>query len=431
MFPGKAKSVIVLFMFGGISQVDSFDRKRELDRHDGKQMTAEIVKKFMEGELMLFSGKADMPLMRSPFAWKKYGGSGIEVSELFPNVGACVDDLCFVRSLYGDNNNHAPSCFQVNTGYVIQGFPSVGSWVTYALGSQNQDLPAYVVMTDRGSPPVGGATNWTSGFLPAAYQGTLLRSGDVPILDLNPPAELPEGGQRAALDLLERLNREHLRTRPGDSDLEARIDSYELAYRMQAAAPEAVDLSQESPETLRLYGLDVKETENFGRKCLLARRFVERGVRFVQLYSGNGNSIDWDAHAKIEENHRKRALEVDRPIAGLIKDLKRRGLLDQTLVVFVSEFGRMPITQGNGGRDHNPDVQTAWFAGGGTRGGTVVGASDEVGYKAAEKPYHIRDLHATILGALGIDDKKLTYYFNGRHFRLTDTGGQVIREALA
>lgn len=428
MFAPKAKSVIFLFMYGGPSQVDTFDPKPDLIKYNGKSMSTALQN---VGEIKTFGGDSHAPLMRSPYAFKKYGKSGIEVSDLFPHVGECVDDIAFIRSLYGDSNNHAPALFEMNTGSILQGYPSVGSWVTYGLGSVNQDLPGFVVMTDHRGGPIGGAPNWSSGFMPATYQGTVFRGSGTPILDLAPGQGVSPEEQRASLDLLGKLNEEHRRLNPGDSDLEARIAAYELGYRMQAHAPEVVDLSKESEETKQLYGLDNERTEKFGRKCLMARRLVERGVRFVQLYSGGGHGDDtWDAHGDIVGNHGKHAGDTDKPIAGLLKDLKRRGLLDSTLVVWGGEFGRMPISQGGRGRDHNPAVQTVWMAGGGVKGGTVVGSSDEVGYKAGSEPYHIRDLHATILHCMGLSDLSLTYLYNGRNQRLTTNGGNIIRKAL-
>lgn len=429
MFPTKAKSVIFLFMYGGPSQVDTFDPKPDLTKYHGKTMNVALKN---VGEIKTFGGGNNQPLLKSPYNFKKYGKSGIEVSDLFPHLSGCVDDMCFLRSIYGDSNNHAPALFEMNTGTIRQGYPSVGSWVTYGLGSVNQDLPGYVVMTDHRGGPIGGAPNWSSGFMPATYQGTIFRSGGTPILDLSPGAGVTSEEQRTSLDLLAKLNQEHAHNNPGDTDLEARIAAYELAYRMQTHAPEVVDISKESEETKQLYGLDNERTEKFGRKCLLARRLVERGVRFVQIYSGGGHGGDtWDAHGDLTGNHGRHAGDTDKPIAGLIKDLKRRGLLDSTLIVWGGEFGRMPISQGSDGRDHNPGVQTVWMAGGGVKGGTVVGASDEVGYKAAVDPYHIRDLHATILYAMGLNHERLTYLFSGRFMRLTGTAGTVIKSAFS
>src|SRR5579871_1196126 len=429
MFPTKAKSVIFLFMYGGPSQMDTFDPKPALEKYHGKTMNTVLAN---VGEVKTFGGGNNAPLMRSPYKFQKYGRSGIEISEIYPNLATCVDDLCFLRSLYGDSNNHAPALFEMNTGSIMQGHPSVGSWVTYGLGTENQDLPGFVVMTDHRGGPIGGAPNWSSGFMPATYQGTVFRASGAPILDLSPGEGVTPEEQRASLDLLARMNEEHLEQNPGDSDLEARIASYELAYRMQAHAPEIVDISRETEATRELYGINDARTEKFGRKCLLARRLVERGVRFVEIYSGGGHGDDtWDAHGSIVGNHTLHAGETDKPIAGLLKDLKQRGLLENTLIVWGGEFGRMPISQGGAGRDHNPGVQTVWLAGGGVKGGTVIGSSDEVGYKAGEDPCHIRDLHATILHAMGLNDMALTYLYNGRYQRLTTNGGQVIKAAFA
>ncbi len=428
-FKPRAKNVIFLFMYGGPSQVDTFDPKPELVKYHGKKLGEALQG---VGDLKTFGGEGGAPLMQSPFHFRKYGQSGIEVSEIFPHVGEQVDDLCFIRSIYGESNNHAPALFQMNTGSILQGHPSVGSWVTYGLGSENQNLPAYVVMTDHRGGPIGGAPNWSSGFMPATYQGTVFRSTGAPILDLSPGEGVSPAAQRSSLDLLGTLNAEHALAHPGDSELEARIAAYELAYRMQMHAPEVVDFSKETAETKKLYGMDNPETEKFGRKCLQARRLIERGVRFVQVYSGGGHGDDtWDAHGDIVGNHGAHARSTDQPIAGLLMDLKRRGLLKDTLVVWAGEFGRLPISQGGRGRDHNPGVQTVWMAGGGVKGGTVIGESDEVGLKAARDPYHIRDFHATLLHALGLNDMALTYLYNGRYQRLTENGGTVIQSVFA
>ena len=429
MFKAKAKSVIFLFMYGGPSQVDTFDPKPGLIKYDGKSMGTALAG---VGEIKTFGGGGNAPLMRSPYEFKRYGKSGLEISDLYPHLGKQADDLCVIRSIYGDSNNHAPALFEMNTGSILQGHPSIGSWVTYGLGTENQNLPGFVVMTDHRGGPIGGAPNWSSGFMPATYQGTVFRGSGAPILDLSPGAGVTPEQQRTSLDLLGKLNQEHLQMNPGDSDLEARIASYELAFRMQANAPEVVDISKETEETKELYGLNDARTEKFGKKCLLARRLVERGVRFVQIYSGGGHGDDtWDAHGDIVGNHGKHAGDTDKPIAGLLQDLKRRGLLDSTLVVWAGEFGRMPITQGGRGRDHNPGVQSVWLAGGGMKGGTVIGSSDEVGYKTGDDPHPIRDLHATILHSLGMNDMALTYLYNGRYQRLTENGGQLIKKALA
>lgn len=426
-FKPRAKAVISLFMSGGVSHVDTFDHKPMLAKHHGQPLTG-------KGRVRVRQGYPG-PLMRSPFEFQRHGDSGKLVSNLFPHMGSMVDDLAFVHSCQGRSNDHVLAHYEWNTGSVLMGHPSVGSWVTYGLGSENQSLPGFVVVYDHRGGPFSGPSNWSSGYLPATYQGTVFRSQGDPILDLRPPSKLvsPEQ-QRARLDHLAKLNHEHAKRHPGSSELAARIASYELAYRMQGCAPEAVDISQESEETKRLYGMDEPATEPFGRQCLLARRLVERGVRFVQLYSGalRQQNIDtWDAHSNLVENHTLHAGEVDKPIAGLIKDLKRTGLFDETLVVWHSEFGRMPISQRGVGRDHNPHAMTAWMAGAGIRGGQSIGATDEFGYKAAEQVLTYHDIHATMLHLLGIDHTRLTYFFNGRHMRLTDVHGDPIPQIVS
>lgn len=431
MLPAKAKSLILIVTQGGMSQMDTFDPKPALERFDGKKLTPEILPGIGEVRTF-FGGKDGSPIMRSPYRFARRGQCGMDVSELFPVLGDCVDDMCFVRSLTCDSNSHTPAIFQMNTGTIQQGFPSLGAWLLYGLGSQNPDLPGFCVMVQKNALVNGGPVNWGAGFLGATYQGTYLRSGTTPILHLDPPADFPPAAQQGSLEFLRTLNREHLRGREDDSNLHARLASYDLALRMQARMPEAVDLARESDETRRLYGLDDPDSEDTGRKCLLARRLVERGVRVVQLYSGSAQCGGaWDAHSNLKDGHRKCAKSIDRPVAGLLRDLKQRGLLSETLVVGLSEFGRMPISQGGSGRDHNPGAQTMWLAGAGIKPGTVVGATDELGYKAVVAPYHMRDLHATILRLMGLDDLALTFYFNGRHYRLTENGGSLIREALA
>ena len=426
-FKPRAKAVISLFMSGGVSHVDTFDYKPMLEKHHGQPLTG-------KGRVRVRQGYPG-PLMRSPFRFQRYGECGKLVSELFPNMGAMVDDLAFVHSCKGRSNDHVLAHYEWNTGSVLMGHPSVGSWVTYGLGSENQSLPGFVVVYDHRGGPFSGPSNWSSGYLPATYQGTVFRSQGDPILDLRPPSELlSHEQQRARLDHLATLNEEHAKQHPGSTELAARISSYELAYRMQGCAPEAVDISQESEQTKALYGMDDPVTEPFGRQCLLARRLVERGVRFVQLYSGalRQQNIDtWDAHSNLIENHTLHAGEVDKPIAGLLKDLKRTGLLDDTLVVWHSEFGRMPISQRGLGRDHNPHAMTAWMAGAGIRGGQSIGATDEFGYKAEQQVLSYHDIHATMLHMLGMDHKRLTYFFNGRHMRLTDVHGEVIPQLLS
>ena len=431
MLPPKAKSLILIVTQGGMSQMDTFDPKPALDRHDGKKLTPEILPGIGEVKTF-FGGKDGSPIMRSPYKFERRGECGMEVSELFPHLGGCVDDMCFVRSLTCDSNSHTPAIFQMNTGSTQQGFPSLGAWLLYGLGSENPDLPGFCVMVQKNALVNGGPVNWGAGFLGATYQGTYLRSGTTPILHLDAPADFPPAAQQGSLEFLRTLNREHLRGREDDTNLHARMASYDLALRMQARMPEAVDAAGESEETRALYGLNDPDTEDTGRKCLLARRLVERGVRVVQIYSGSAQCGGaWDAHSDLKKGHRKCAKSIDQPVAGLLRDLKQRGLLAQTLVVGLSEFGRMPISQGGTGRDHNPGAQTMWLAGAGIRPGTLVGATDELGYRAVESPCHMRDLHATILRLMGLDDMRLTFYFNGRNYRLTDNGGQLISQALA
>jgi hypothetical protein len=424
-FPARAKSVISLFMSGGVSHVDTFDPKPALDRYAGQPLTG-------KGEIVVRQGHPG-PLMPSPFRFKKYGRSGIEVSEIFPRIAERVDELAVIRSVYGRSNDHVQAHYELATGTIRMGFPSLGSWVTYGLGSENQNLPAFVVIYDARGGPFGGPANWSAGFMPAAYQGTVFRASETPIVDLKPPGGMPPEQQRARLDLLARLNELDLQKYPGNSELAARISSYELAYRMQGCAPEAVDVNRESEATRNLYGMDDPITEPFGRQCLMARRLVERGVRFVQLYHGglgNQNTDTWDAHGNIKENHTQHAAEVDRPIAGLLADLKASGLMDSTLVIWQGEFGRMPISQRGVGRDHNPGAMSIWMSGAGVRGGQVIGASDEFGYKAEQQPISVHDLHATILHLLGMDHTRLTYFFNGRDMRLTDVYGEPIPQIV-
>ncbi len=431
MLPPKAKSIILIVTQGGMSQMDTFDPKPELDKNDGKKLTPDFLPGIGEVKTF-FGGKDGSPLMRSPYKFGKHGQCGMDVSELFPHIAARVDDMCFVRSLTCDSNSHTPALFQMNTGTIQQGFPSLGSWLLHGLGSENPDLPGFCVMVQKNALVNGGPANWGAGFLGATYQGTYLRSGTTPILHLEAPADFPPPAQQGSMELLRALNREHLRGREDDANLSARMASYDLALRMQARMPEAVDLARESEETRTLYGLDDPDTEDTGRKCLLARRLVERGVRVVQVYSGSSQCGGaWDAHSGLKDGHRKCAKWIDRPISGLLQDLKRTGLLSQTLVVGLSEFGRMPISQGGTGRDHNPGAQTIWLAGAGIKPGTLVGATDPLGYRAVESPHHMRDLHATLLRLMGLDDMRLTFYFNGRNYRLTENGGQLIQQALA
>jgi uncharacterized protein DUF1501 len=425
-FQPRARSVISLFMSGGVSHLDTFDPKPALQKYAGQPLTG-------KGQVIVRQGNPG-PLMPSPFTFRKYGQCGMDVSELFPMIAGHVDEMAWLRSVYGKSNDHVQAHYELNTGKIQMGLPCVGSWVTYGLGSENQSLPAFVVIYDHRGGPLGGPANWSAGYMPAAYQGTVFRSANDPIVDLRPPAEVTPEQQRDRLDLLAKLNEIDLQKYPGSSELSARISSYELAYRMQGCAPEAVDISKESEATRKLYGLDEKVTEPFGRQCLMARRLVESGVRFVQLYHGGmgqQNRDTWDAHDNIKENHTNHAAEVDRPISALLTDLKARGLLDSTLVVWHGEFGRMPISQKGVGRDHNPGAMTVWMAGAGIKGGQIIGASDEFGYKAEQQPIAVHDLHATMLHLLGIDHTKLTYLFNGRNMRLTDVYGELIPQIVS
>jgi hypothetical protein len=416
----KAKRCIFLFMTGGPSQMDLFDPKPELNRLDGKPLPPSF------GKIHSQFVESDPLCLGSHRKWGKYGQSGLDMSDLVPHLHKHADDIAMIRSCVADNIIHAPAMYQMNTGRVFMGYPSIGSWVTYGLGSENRDLPAYVVMTQPEGTPEGGAPCWGAGFLPAVHQGTLFRSGASPIMNLRPPEGITPDQQRRTLDLLKSMNETDLD--PLDSELSARIASYELAFRMQSRAPEAVDVSKESAETKSLYGMDDPKTVEFGTRCLLARRLVERGVRFVQLYSGGGPvAMQWDAHDDVDANHEKMCGLTDKPVAALLTDLKRRGLLEDTLVVWGAEFGRTPVSQGGGrGRDHNATGFTMWMAGGGVKGGRVVGATDEIGLAAIEDRAHVNDIHATILHLMGLNHTKLTYLHNGRDERLTDVAGRVI-----
>ncbi|MCO6453863.1 MAG: DUF1501 domain-containing protein [Pirellulaceae bacterium] len=432
-FPARATRVIWLFINGGPSHVDTWDYKPELEKWHGKSIK-EFAPEFQN--TTGFFKDAVGSLMKSPFEFAPRGECGKRISSIFPHLGEHVDKMAFIHSGFTESNNHSPALFAMNTGFPRMGFPCVGSWVTYGLGSESRDLPGFVVMSDpqgRGLPK-GHAANWSAGFLPGVYQGTHLRPTGEPIDNLKPSGQSGDATQRQQLDLLKQLNQLHLARHEAESDLAARIESFELAYRMQTAAPETLDLSSESQPILDLYGIGDKQCDHFARQCLMARRLVERGVRFVQIYSGGmENQRSWDGHNDIQGNHAQFAGETDRPVAGLLTDLAQRGLLDETLVIWCGEFGRLPIAQVSDkpGRDHNPHCFTAWLAGGGVRGGTSYGESDEVGYKAAVNRVHLNDLHATILHLLGIDHKRLTYKYNGRNFRLTDVAGEVIREILA
>ncbi|MCS7023831.1 MAG: DUF1501 domain-containing protein [Bryobacteraceae bacterium] len=422
-FSAKAKSVIFLFMVGGPSQIDTFDPKPLLKKYEGQRLPesfGKVQSQFTDGTT---------PILASPWSFRQYGQSGAWVSSLFPHLAECVDDICFVRNFYTESVVHAPAMYQVHSGRILMGYPSMGAWISYGLGSLSDNLPAYVVMPQPEGTPEGGTPCWSSGFLPAVYQGTVLRSGPAPVLHLKPPEGVTEERQQRTLELVQKMN--ELDTEDSDTEMAARIASYELAFRMQQHAPEAVDLSKESEATRRLYGLDDKRTAEFGTRLLLARRLVERGVRFIQIYSGGGPvSVQWDAHTDLVQNHEKMCGMTDKPLAGLLKDLKARGLLESTLVIWGSEFGRLPMSQSGNGRDHNPHGFTMWFAGGGVRGGLVLGETDDFGLRAING-WHMRDFHATILHALGLDQHKLWYLHNGRHEKLTDFGGKVIERVFS
>jgi len=422
-FAPKAKSVIFLFMSGGPSHVDLFDYKPELIRLAGQPIPESF------GMFKTRRAVAKNKLMPPRWTFRKHGECGMEISDALPHIASMADDLCLFRGCHGDSVTHPESVYLMNTGSILMGRPSLGAWSAYGLGTENQDMPAFVVLPDPAGWVKGGAPAWGNGYLPATYQGTILRGGETPILHLNNPPGVAPAQQRDTLDLINRLNREEIRAGEEDSELSARIAAYELAFRMQSSAQEVVDLRRESAATRNLYGLDDKVTAEFGLRCLLARRMVERGVRFVQLYCGDTNG--WDGHSDVEGNHGKLCAASDKPVAGLLRDLKSRGLLDETLVVWGGEFGRTPMTEGSNGRDHNPHGFSMWMAGGGVKGGQTIGATDPVGLRAAEEKTHVHDLHATILHLLGIDHTKLTYRHQGRAQRLTDVAGNVIQKALA
>jgi hypothetical protein len=422
-FAARAKSVIFLFMSGGPSHVDLFDYKPELQRLAGQPIPESF------GMFKTRRAVAKNKLMPSRWPFRKRGECGMEISDALPNIAAMADDLCLLRACHGDSVTHPESVYLMNTGSILMGRPSLGAWAAYGLGTENQDMPAFVVLPDPAGWVKGGAPAWGNGYLPATYQGTILRGGETPILHLNNPPGVAAAQQRETLDLINKLNREEIRSGEEDSELSARIAAYELAFRMQSSAQEVVDVRRESEATRKLYGLDDKVTAEFGLRCLLARRMVERGVRFVQLYCGDTNG--WDGHSDVEGNHGKLCAQSDKPVAGLLRDLKSRGLLDETLVVWGGEFGRTPMTEGSNGRDHNPHGFSMWLAGGGVKGGQTIGETDPVGLRAAEEKTHVHDVHATILHLLGIDHTKLTYRHQGRAQRLTDVAGTLIQKALA
>ncbi len=425
----KAKRVVQLFMSGAASQCDTFDYKPALIRRNGQPFDP-------GGRVELFQSSPGH-VMQSPWRWRQHGACGKWLSDLVPHIASCADDIAFLPAMTSRSNVHGPATFLQGTGFVLPGFPSMGAWLSYGLGSITQNLPAFVVIPDsRGYAPNGPA-NWSAGFLPASAQGTTLRPNDRnPINDLfpSPNTYITPDSERDGLRLLDQMNRAHQQARPGDSRLDARIQTYELAARLQLSAPEVLDLSTETPETQRLYGLDQPATAEFGRNCLITRRLLERGVRFVQLWSGADNGFprrNWDSHENLERDHGDMARGMDQPTAALLKDLKRRGLLDETIVIWTTEFGRMPCSQGSLGRDHNPFTFTNWLAGGGVKGGVTHGASDEWSFRAAEHPTQCYDVHATMLHLLGIDHTRLVFRHNGIDRRLTDVHGHVIDEIMA
>jgi hypothetical protein len=422
-FPARARSVIFCFMDGGPSHLDLFDPKPLLKKLAGKPLPPSFPR-----PMTAMGSTAYTPLLASTRTFTQHGQSGLWVSDLYPEIARHADDLVVIRSCYADGQTHVASVCQMNTGNLRPGRPSLGAWALYGLGTLCDNLPGFVVLTDSETEPPGGERNWGTGFMPATYQGTHFTPGKTPILYADSPAGITTARQKAKVDYINELNK-HYADRSGDAEaIEARIAAYELAYRMQSSAPDAVDLSRETAETQRLYGLDRPETAVNGRNCLLARRLVERGVRFVQLYMGSGSR--WDAHSDLDKNHAQACRESDRPIAGLLTDLKRRGMLDSTLVVWGGEFGRTPMSESGNGRDHNPFGFTMWMAGGGTKGGLTYGATDEIGLYAVDKPVHVHDIHATILALLGLDHKQLTFLHDGREERLTETSGHVIEAIL-
>ncbi len=421
-FPPKAKRVIYLFMHGGPSHVDLFDPKPDLIKYGGQPLPESF------GQVMTRRKVARNPLMPPVKKFQQHGNSGLEISEFLPHIASQADELCILRSCHGDSVNHPQSVYQMNTGSILMGKPSLGSWVSYGLGSENRNMPGFVVLPDPGGGLKGGPPAWGSGFLPATYQGTTMRPGKNPILNLKPQPGVSNADQKSTLDLIRKMNAEHLAQRDFDGELAARVNAYELAYRMQSAAPELVDFTKETRETQALYGIDEKPTHEFGVRCLLARRMIERDVRFVQVYSGD--TLGWDAHKNVMQNHTDYCARTDKPVAGLLKDLKNRGLLKDTLVIWGGEFGRMPMSEQGKGRDHNPWGYTIWMAGGGVKGGITHGNTDAVGLRAEENPVHIHDLHATILHLLGLNHEWLTYFHNGRDERLTDVAGNVVKQIL-
>ncbi len=422
-FKPRAKNVIFLFMEGGPSHLDLFDPKPLLNELAGKTLPDSF------GPILTSMGESKSPLLASKRSWKQHGQSGIWVSDWLPKIAECVDDISVIRSCWGDGINHSAGVCQMNTGSVLGGRPSLGAWATYGLGTVNTDLPAFVVLQDNQGSVVNGPRNWGAGFMPAVYQGTRLQGGSEPIPNLNPPSELTPAQQRTRLDFINSLNRNYSSRFPSQTELTARLTSYELAYRMQSSAPSAVDLQGESEMTKSLYGFDRKETADMARLCLLSRRLVERGVRFVQIYHGTGSK--WDSHTGMEKNHSSLCASMDQPVAALLQDLKSRGMLEDTLVVWGGEFGRTPMSEKGAGRDHNATGFTMWLAGGGVKGGQTIGATDELGLRAVEDRIHIHDLHATILWLLGIDNMGLVYNYKGRPERPTLNEGEPFKKIAA
>ncbi len=421
-FEPRAKRVIYLFMHGGPSHVDLWDPKPDLIRYAGQPLPESF------GEVMTRREVAKNPLLAPIRPFRPRGRSGLEISDFLPHMAQHADDFCVLRSCHGDSVNHPQSVYQMNTGSILMGRPSLGSWVAYGLGSENQNMPAFVVMPDPTSGPKGGPSAWGNGYLPATYQGTTMRPGAHPILNLNPAPAISESQQRSTFEFIQGANARHAAERGFSDELNARLNAYELAFRMQTEAPDLVDITHETGATRRLYGIDRDATREFGTRCLLARRMIERGVRFVQLYSGGTNG--WDAHENVEENHTQYCRATDLPVAGLLTDLKQRGLLDDTLVIWGGEFGRMPMSEQGKGRDHNPWGYSVVLAGAGVRGGLAYGATDALGLRAVDRKVHVHDLHATLLHLLGLDHTRLTFFHNGRPERLTDVAGDVVREIL-
>jgi hypothetical protein len=428
-FPAKAKRIVQIFCAGGVSHLETFDYKPHLEKMHGKSMEG-------RGENLGFFGQPGN-LMKSLYEFKQHGKSGSWVSSLLPKIAGCVDDLCFIHSMFAKSNNHTPAAFQMNSGFTLNGFPSMGAWLSYGLGTENENLPAFVVLPDPRGLPAGGSINWTSGFLPANHQGVAFRTSTAePIADLRTPADLSPEDRSADMELLASMNRDFVSSNPGDGAFAARLRSYELAARMQSSIPEATNLDSEPDHIKKLYGIDEPSNKGFSRNCLMARRLLERGVRFVQILNGGSFGsprINWDGHENMKENHDAQAATMDQPVAALIQDLKQRGMFEDTLFVWTTEFGRCPVTQGLGstGRDHHPAAFTCFLAGAGVKPGYHYGLSDEVGYSVAQDKVAIPDFHATLLHLLGLDHKKLTFYHNGIDRRLTNVEGEIVHGVLA